>query len=368
MKVKKNEKDVNKKEKLLNGISLFSSAGIGELYFSETNINIVVANELLQKRANLYKYTHPNTEVVIGDICNESVFSQIMEKSNNYEIEFMLVSPPCQGFSVAGKNRTEKSMQNDGRNYLILKALELIKLYMPSYIIIENVPSFLTSTLSINNKHFTLLELLNNELGEQYNIEAKILDSADYGIPQRRKRAITKLYKKSLKWEWPQKTSKTITVRNAIGNLPSLEAGDKSNLKWHFARPHSQAHIKWMQNTPTGKSAFENKLHFPQKDNGAPIKGYQSSYRRIKWDEPAPTITMRNDAISSQRNVHPGNKLPNGLYSDARVLTPLELMLINSMPPNWNIPSDTPEILIRQCIGESIPPLLLKKIVENIDA
>ena len=75
---------------------------------------------------------------------------------------------------------------------------------------------------------------------------------------------------------------------------------------------------------------------------------------------------MRNDAISSQLNVHPGRLQDDGTYSDARVLTPLELMILNSIPRDWNIPDDTPEILIRKVIGESIPPLLVKKIVEQI--
>ena len=76
---------------------------------------------------------------------------------------------------------------------------------------------------------------------------------------------------------------------------------------------------------------------------------------------------MRNDAISSQLNVHPGRLLKNGTYSDARVLTPLELMLLTSLPKDWNIPNDTSELLIRKCIGECIPPLLIKKIVEQIN-
>jgi DNA (cytosine-5)-methyltransferase 1 len=76
---------------------------------------------------------------------------------------------------------------------------------------------------------------------------------------------------------------------------------------------------------------------------------------------------MRNDAISSQLNVHPGRKLKNGTYSDARVLTPLELMLLSSLPQDWNIPDNTPELLIRKCIGECIPPLLIKNIVAQIN-
>ena len=64
--------------------------------------------------------------------------------------------------------------------------------------------------------------------------------------------------------------------------------------------------------------------------------------------------------------MHPGRLLPDGTYSDARVLTPLELMIIDSLPSDWNVPDDTPEILIRQVIGESIPPLMVKRIIEEI--
>ena len=353
--------------KKIYGISLFSSAGIGELYFNDINIDIVVANELIPKRAELYKHAYSNANVIVGDICNKKVFQNIINVAKKYKIEFMLISPPCQGFSVAGKNRSQQSIEVDNRNYLILQAIKIIKEFKPSYILIENVPTFLTAKLLIDNEYYSLESLLNKEFGTLYNIDAKVLDAADYGVPQHRKRAITKLYKKNLEWNWPQKQNKLVSVKEAIGNLPSLESGQKSNLKWHFARIHADSHIEWLRHTPTGKSAFDNKDFYPKKPDGTPIKGYNSSYRRIRWDEPAPTITMRNDAISSQRNVHPGRLKPDGTYSDARVLTPLELMIINSMPTNWNIPDDTPEILVRQCIGESIPPLLLKQVAGMIN-
>ena len=121
-----------------------------------------------------------------------------------------------------------------------------------------------------------------------------------------------------------------------------------------------------MKHTPTGNSAFSNPVYFPKKKDGTRIKGYESSYRRIRWDEPSPTITIRNDAISSQRNVHPGRLLKNGTYSDARVLSLYELFLLTSLPKTWCPPTDTPEILLRQVIGEAIPPLMIKKIVEGI--
>lgn len=174
------------------------------------------------------------------------------------------------------------------------------------------------------------------------------------------------MYPKGSRWDWPKPVEKQITVREAIGHLPSLEAGEKSNIKWHYARPHSPNNVLCMKHTPEGCTAYSNPVFYPKKADGTKVKGFTSSYRRIKWDEPSPAITMRNDCISSQRNVHPGRPLPDGTYSDARVLTPLELMIIDSLPVDWNIPDDTPEILIRQVIGESIPPLMVKRLIEEI--
>lgn len=352
-------------KKRLTGLSLFASAGIGETYFKEVGIDIKVANELLEKRADLYRAINPETTVVCGDITKDEVFSKILASCPK-KVDFILASPPCQGMSVAGKNRCQKTMEADERNYLITYVVKAIKATNPDYILVENVPALLKLELQYAGKYRTVLDILQYEFGDQYEIDSMVVDSADYGVPQTRLRAIIKMNRKGKKWSWPLKKDK-ITVRDAIGHLPSLEAGERSEIKWHFARKHSKDNILWMKHTPTGKSAFSNPVYYPQKKDGTRVKGYESSYRRIRWDAPAPTITIRNDCIASQRNVHPGRLLPDGTYSDARVLTPLELMLLNSLPADWNIPDDTPELLIRQCIGESIPPLMLKEIVRGIE-
>ena len=351
-------------KKRLKGISLFASAGIGETYFKDVGIDIVVANELLEKRANLYSSISPETKVVCGDITNEKIFNRIISFCPD-KVDFMLASPPCQGMSVAGKNRCQETMESDKRNYLITYVFKAINLMAPEYVLIENVPALLKLKLIYDSEYRTVLEILEYELGSEYIIDSAVIDSSDYGVPQTRLRAIIKMHKPNTVWNWPAKREK-VTVEQAIGNLPSLEAGEKSNIKWHFARKHTKENILWMKHTPTGESAFSNPVYYPQRKDGTRIKGYESSYRRIRWDAPSPTITIRNDCIASQRNVHPGRLMPDGTYSDARVLTPLELMLLNSLPADWNIPDDTPELLIRQCIGESIPPLMLKEIVGGI--
>ena len=62
----------------MNGLSLFSSAGIGETYFKDVGVNIVVANELIECRANLYKSISPEVNVICGDITDKSIFEQVM--------------------------------------------------------------------------------------------------------------------------------------------------------------------------------------------------------------------------------------------------------------------------------------------------
>lgn len=347
------------------GTSLFSSAGISETYLEDIGLNITVANELLLERANLYQAIYPKSKMIAGNILDDAIFKSILDNSSD-DLDFLLASPPCQGMSVAGKNRNVQQMLNDERNYLVFRIIEFIKIKSPKYVLIENVPTFFKIELPFQNQQLKIIDILSILFKDEYNIEAEVYDASNFGVTQKRTRAIIKLYKKGLKWGSPT-SSQNVTVEEAIGNLPSIEAGEKSNIKWHFARKHSKNHIEWMRNTPTGKTAFENEIYYPQKPNGEKIKSYDTTYRRIKWDEPAPTITMRNDAISSQLNVHPGRIREDGTYSDARVLTPLELMLLSSLPKDWNIPSDTPELLIRKCIGECIPPLLIKKIVEQIN-
>lgn len=347
----------------MNGCSLFSGAGIAETFLEDVGISMAAANELIERRADLYSSLYENTDMVKGNILDSKVFSRILEASG--KVDFLLASPPCQGMSIAGKNRTAADMAGDERNFLIQRAVQFIEIKKPDYILIENVPSLFKMPLLLKGKTCGVMELLSSHFSPEYTVEGKVVDASTLGVPQRRKRAVIKIYRSDLKWKWPSNRQGK-TVKESIGHLPSLESGEKSDILWHFARKHQESHVLWMRHTPTGKSAFENKKFFPQKKDGSRIKGYMSCYRRISWDEPSPTITIRNDAISSQRNVHPGRRLSDGIYSDARVLTPLELMLLSSLPQNWRIPEDTPEILVRQCIGECIPPLMVKNLLRGI--
>ncbi|MDR0912046.1 MAG: DNA cytosine methyltransferase [Methanobrevibacter sp.] len=344
---------------MINGISLFANVGIDETYFKENGVNIVASNELISKRCDFYSHLYPEVEMICGDISNSSIFNKMVELYQNNNCKFLISTPPCQGMSQAGKMD-----ENDERNLLIIYTIEFIKKTLPENIIIENVPQILNFSIKINNKIVKIIEYIKKELKPLgYFINYRVLDACDYETPQNRKRAVF-LISKISKWKFPKK-SKIITVKEAIGDLPSLESDEKSIIPNHFAKKHNNRHITWMKHTPTGKTAFDNEIHYPQKD-GRKIKGYRTTYKRISWDKPAPTITMCNGSVSSQNNVHPGRKLDDGTYSDARVLTILELLRLTGLPDDWNIPEWASENFIRQVIGESFPPKFATKLLETM--
>lgn len=351
--------------KKINGLSLFASAGIAEMNLNKCNINIVVANELLDIRAKVHSYWHPNASVITGSITDSDVKKRIIEQSKKKDVEFVLATPPCQGVSLIGKNKTNDEMLNDPRNFLIFHAFEVVDQLNPKIVVIENVDRYLKMKFPYNNGFYNIEYILQDKYSKDYEITVDVYNAKDYGVPQSRNRCIMVMTNKDYKYTKPDK-QEPITVREAIGDLPSIESGEKTDLKNHYARKHTPEQVLWMQHTPTGHSAFENSIYFPQKKNGDRLKGYMATYKRIEWDKPAPTITMRNDAISSQSNVHPGRLLDNGLYSDARVLTLRELFILSSINPDIDVPAFVSDSQIRYMIGEAVPPKLMEAVCSNI--
>ena len=348
----------------IKGISLFSSAGIAETYYNDIGIDIVLANELLEKRVKLYSHLYPTTKVICGDIQNKDIKNKIFSNIND-DIKLLVATPPCQGLSSIGKNKTQKAFENDKRNFLIFDVFDIIDESDFDYILIENVPRFLKMYFPYNNEILLLEEIIKIKYQNKYCIDINILNSCDYGISQTRPRAIIRLYRKGLKWDLPTKEP-IITLQESIGHLPSLESNESSSIKWHFSKKHNDRDILAMRNTPHGKSAIKNEFHYPKKENGDRIKGFHNTYKRMKWDEPAHARTTNSGNIGSHNNVHPGRLQKDGTYSDARVLTILETLIVSSLPENWNIPNWATDNFVRTVLGEAIPPLMSKKILEGI--
>ena len=347
---------------MIKGASLFSSAGIAETYFKNNNIDIVVANELIEQRAKLYSFFYPNTNMICGDITVSNIFNSVNNEIKKENCKFLIATPPCQGMSSLGK----KEYSTDRRNYLIFYVLDIIDDNDFDFILIENVPKFLKLYFPYKGKLMLLKDIIINKYSYKYNIETIVLNAADYGVPQSRPRGFIKIWKKGTKWSDPIKTDR-ITLREAIGDLPSLESGEKSDLKWHFAKTHNEREIIAMQHTDEGKSAMQNIVYYPKKADGTKIKGFHNTYKRMKWDEPCPARTMNSGNMGGHNNVHPGRPLPNGLISDARVLTLRELFIVSSLPPDLELPDWCSDTLIRKVIGEAIPPRFSENVIKQIN-
>lgn len=370
----------------LKGLSLFANVGVAEAGIENyDNIKILLANEIDHKRALFYSCVHPETEMIEGDITNDDIRNIIVKKAKKKEVNFVLATPPCQGMSEAGSRH-----EFDERNKLIYYAVDVIKRLKPKFAIIENVPTILTTKIVFKGQTMLIPDYIKAELGNDYAFNKRTLIKAmDCGIPQMRERNIFLLVRKDLNIEWEFPIPKPIvTLEEAIGSLPPLDPMLREGLdftlekfplflkkqeqasqisKWHKPPVHSWKQVQWMQHTPTGKSAIYNEVYFPQKDDGATIKAHHNNYRRMYWDKPARTMTQNNGVISSLACVHPGRQyVENGeiLYSDPRVLSIYEILIVSSLPLNWNIPDWANETFIRRVIGEGIPSKMITSIIE----
>lgn len=368
----------------MKALSLFANIGMAEVYLNEIGIDVVVANELLDKRAKFYSHLYPKCNMIQGDITDKEVFNSVIEASKKEKIEVVLATPPCQGMSIAGEMNPY-----DERNSLIKYAIDAIDILKPKYVFLENVSQQLTTPIQYGNKEMLIPDYITTRLEKDYQINiGKIINTADYGIPQIRKRAIILMARKDMPyWDFPEKESHIITLEEALKGIPDLfpiiKEKEYRNIlpkntkealnfhKWHKPPQHVWRNVECMLYTPTGNTAFDNEFYYPKKKNGEKVKGYDTTYHRMFWTKPAPTVTMYNGIMGSQNNVHPGRhwkKDENGnmMYTNPRVLTIYELLIVSSLPLDWDIPDWAPDILIRHSIGEGIPPLLVKKIFMSI--
>lgn len=371
----------------IKGLSLFANVGIAEAMFNEIGVDILLANEIDERRARFYSEVYPDTEMICGDITDDSVRNHIVDKAVEMGVNFIIATPPCQGMSVAGNRDPE-----DPRNQLISYAIDVIKRVSPDFVMLENVPRQLTTKIRIDGETIKIPDYIKKELEEDYLFNSQTLaKTKDFGVPQLRERNINLLVKKKwgFRWEFPEAVP-IVTLKEAIGDLPSLDPllhegieltlekfpdyekkrieGEKVS-KWHHPPVHPWRQVEWMMHTPTGTSAIFNEKYFPQKKDGTEIRAHHNHYRRMSWDKPARTITMFNGYMSTLATVHPGRpyeKDGETLYSDARALSVYELFIVMSIPLDWPVPDWVDDPFLRFVIGEGIPSKVARDILQNL--
>lgn len=373
--------------KELNALDLFSGAGGFSLGMQQAGINIVAAIEYDNKISKTYQYNHPNTIMInedikkvpalISDYSTGKMNTSIEEifKKQNKEIDIILGGPPCQGFSMAGyRIRGNKPFLEDERNLLYLEYIRMVEKLNPKVFVIENVPGILNFN---NGRFYKEIQERFNKIG--FDIHAKVLSSEDYGVPQKRKRAIiigNRLGVDSKRF-FPVRhfeLQKVTTVWDAISDLPSLESGEGTELTQYKTDPEN-AYQKLMRNNISEEGFYNHvsAIHKPETIKllkmikpGESMKNlpehlrtksvHSGAYGRMCPDEPAYTITTRLNTPSVGRITHPFNH---------RTITPREAARVQSFPDDYRFLGDITTIGIQ--IGNSVPPLLGQAIGKSVN-
>ena len=376
--------------KKLTYISLFSSAGVGCYGFKQQGFKCIATNEYLEKRLKIQQYNNKcefNSGYIHGDLSKKETQEKIyneLENNNTKDLDVLIATPPCQGMSVANHKKNDEI----GRNSLVVESIKIVANIKPKIFIFENVRAFLTTICTdTDNLDKPIGESIELNLAGNYNIFSQVINFKEYGSQSSRTRTLVIGVRKDLTnispYKLLPKKQNANTLKNLIGNLPSLETMgkiDKDDI-YHSYRNFDKRMLPWIENLKEGQSAFSNTE--PERIPHQVIDGqivYNKNkngdkYSRWYWDREAPCIHTRNDVLASQSTIHP---------SDNRVFSIRELMKMMTIPDsfNWsNIKFETlneysieakniylkkEELNIRHCIGEAVPTTIFEQIAKNI--
>ena len=292
-------------------VSLFSGVGGLDLGFIKEGHQIIWANDIFEDAVKTYR-RNIGEHIICKDILD-------IPSCDIPEHDILIGGFPCQGFSVANANRGE----HDERNKLYLELLRVLKDKQPKYFLAENVKGILSL---MKGKVFDLI--ISDFTNAGYNVTHKVLNAADYGVPQRRERVIILGVRKDLNisLEHPSPTHgngckrKWIPIGDALNKIP--EPDSVHNLKNHTC------------------SKFKLKFN-----------GYLGN-RAIDPNKPAPTVTARGDDKGGVVVLHHPN--------NHRRMSVRELALTQSFPIDFVFEGNNSSAY-RQ-IGNAVPPLLAQAV------
>lgn len=343
-------------------LDIFSGAGGFSLGFEKAGNNTVIAVDINPFALETFKYNFPESEVICGDITEESIKKKIVKLSKEKKVDMIIGGPPCQGFSLQGKKLGLK----DERNFLFLEFVNLVKRIRPKFFVLENVKNM------INAEQGYFIDLIVEEFSKLgYYVDYKVINAKDVGVPQNRERAFVVGSLES-KIEFKIKEKKTCTVRDAISDLAYLESGegeDESDYRYkaktsyqrlmrkkstklfnHKATNHKKVALDKLKLIPKecGKEHLPNELKGNQK--------FSSTWGRLRWDGISPTIDTRFDTPSNGTNSHPELN---------RAITPREAARLQSFPDSFKFLGNKTEICKQ--IGNAVPPMLAEAVANSIN-
>lgn len=358
------------------------------------------ACETLRKRMAYYGYSNIEREVIEKDITSADILTDIDNAVAGRSVDVIIGGPPCQAYSTAGRVRDAKGMASDPRNFLFESYVKILEHFRPKFFVFENVTGLLSAR--VNGK--PIMPSIMSALGNSYKLinDPNILvhNTADYGVPQIRKRVIimgvrkditTKealdLYNGVVKTHWNPETDhverkglkKFVSVKDAIGDLPSVEPGEDASTN-SYDYPCNNAFLKRI-----GKAGIYPLMdHIARKHNAldrerfAIMINYHWSFGQLRkempqyeheharvfdnsyvvqwWDLPSKTILAHIHKDGFQF-IHPdGNQ--------ARSFTVREAARIQSFPDDFEFAGSRGEKYKQ--IGNAVPPLFAEALAKSI--
>src|SRR3954470_133742 len=163
--------------KTRKALSLFSSAGIGELGLRANGIEILANNEPLEDRHALYQHNFPNTKCFLGDIWaqKDGILKFMLSACGNDDLFLVYATPPCQGMSSNGLGRLKHEIRQgnrspiDQRNRLIIPTMQIVSSLRPSWFLLENVPGLQRTTIKDDDgTRVNIMDYIEHMLGDEY--------------------------------------------------------------------------------------------------------------------------------------------------------------------------------------------------------
>jgi DNA (cytosine-5)-methyltransferase 1 len=341
-------------------LDLFAGCGGLSSGLSAAGFRVLAAVEKDDDAADSYAANHPNVKLYRADIrkLSPSTLRKELGITKQKPLDLIAGCPPCQGFT----RLTESNGRRDRRNQLVRDYLRFVRRLRPKVCMLENVPGLLTR----GKLYFRELEKGLEAAG--YKVTYKVLELADYGVPQFRKRLVL-LAALSGPLDIPEPTHGIPrrawkTVRETISNLPApplrseVKAGVANRrYEWHYSRDQTNLVRRRLKHTiKNGKDRASLPPSLQLKCHKKQPNGHYDVYGVIDWDSPSPTITSGCTNTSKGRFGHP--KAP-------RPLTATEAALLQTFPRSYRFKGSGLESVARQ-IGNALPRRFAKVIGKSV--
>lgn len=394
----------------LSMVSLFSSTGLSDLGYEAAGFDVKVQVEADETRASVGRLNFPDSRWVVGDVRDalRDVVREYREEAGDQPADLLVATAPCSGLSSINPGRGNRadggpSAEMDARNRLILEIPHYARALRARIVVAENVSSVLTYPVEYEGEKRPILDAL-RLLMPEYEVFSTVVDVADYGVPQRRRRAIVVAIRRDEPVlqrvrdgelsPWPEATHAAaprdggeahLTVYQWLRGmryrpldascegratskdpLHAVPVYDGERYRLVAGIPPMSGASAWQNDEcpgcafspvprsaaecPSCGSAMTNRPLVWEKEGPRLVVGFHSSYKRMHPDRPAPTVTTNSNRLSGAYKIHPWEN---------RVLSARECSDLQTVPRfyDWGKALERGWTgVVREFVGDALPP------------